>query len=79
MVRVVCVCVGGWEGMGNGVECVHVTGEGAGGGQCIQISAIMRAGTQPNCLLERKQLHTLCVFVCMMYVIYVRHKEGGKS
>lgn len=55
----------------NGVECVHVTEKGAGGGQCIQISVIMRAGTQPNCLLERKQLRTLCVFVCMMDIIYV--------
>lgn len=28
----VCVCV--WGGGGNGVECVHVTEEGAVGGQC---------------------------------------------
>ena len=26
----VCVCVGS-----DGVECVHVTEEGAGGGQCV--------------------------------------------
>lgn len=52
------------RGGSDGVVCVHVKEEGAGGGGCIQISVIMRAGTEPNCLLERKQLHTLCIYVC---------------
>lgn len=61
------MCVGGRGGGGgiDGVQCVHVKEEGAGGGGCIQISVIMRAGIEPNCLLERKQLRTLSVYVCV--------------
>lgn len=63
-----CVYVHAWEGRlrgNNGVESVHVTEKGSGGGQCIQISMIMRAGTQPNCLPERKTtVHAGCVCVC---------------
>jgi len=46
--------------------CARDGKKGLGDGEgCIQISVIMRAGTEPNCLPERKQLHTLCVCVCV--------------
>lgn len=54
----------------NGVETVHVTEKGSGGGQCIQISMIMRAGTQPNCLPERKQL---CMLGVDVYDVHYMH------
>ena len=63
----------GWEGGGveerggcDDVESVHAKVEGAvgGGGGCIQISVIMRAGTEPCCLLERKQFaRAVCICV----------------
>lgn len=74
------VCV--WEGRlrgNNGVESVHVTEKGSVGGQCIQISMIMRAGTQPNCLPERKQLCMLGVCVCVDDVHYMRVPARGRQ
>lgn len=65
----VYVCTCGWEGGGggssDGVESVHEREDGVGGGGgCIQISVIMRAGTEPRCLLERKQFAcALCICV----------------
>lgn len=76
----VCARAHVWEGRlrgNNGVETVHVTEKGSGGGQCIQISMIMRAGTQPNCLPERKQLCMLGVDVYDVY--YMQAPVRGRQ
>lgn len=72
----VCTCVGGRLRGNNGVESVHVTEKGSGGGQCIQISMIMRVGTQPSCLPEKKTIvHAGCVRVDEVHYMYVSVRE----
>lgn len=52
--------------------------EGARGGGCIQISVIMRDGTEPNCFAARKQFCMPCVCVCICVRCTLCMCEGKK-